>query len=93
MAERGERKCAMGVVTSAAMKDTVVVKIERLTRHPKYGKFMKRARTVMAHDPEGAAKVGDKVEIMESRPLSRRKRWRLVRVLTAAHSKEAKAAT
>jgi small subunit ribosomal protein S17 len=92
MAERGQRKREVGVVTSAAMDKTIVIKIERITRHPKYGKYTRRARKVLAHDPESAAKVGDRVEIVESRPLSRRKRWRLVRVLAAAHSEEARAA-
>jgi len=89
MAERGQRKRRVGVVTSTAMDKSIVVRLERLTKHPKYGKYMKRVHKVMAHDADNSAKVGDKVEIVESRPLSRRKRWRLARILAGAHTKEA----
>lgn len=78
---RGRRKIIVGVVTSDKMEKTVAVGVEKLVKHPKYGKFVKRSTIYKAHDEENKAKVGDKVEIMEVRPLSKSKRWRLVRIL------------
>lgn len=78
---RGRRKIIVGVVTSDKMEKTVAVEVEKLVKHPKYGKFVKRFTIYKAHDEENKAKVGDKVEIMEVRPLSKSKRWRLVRIL------------
>lgn len=72
---------AVGVVHAAKMKKTVVVDIERFVRHPKLGKYMKRYTRCYVHDEKGEAREGDKVEIMETRPLSRLKRWRLLRVV------------
>lgn len=79
--ERGNRKTAIGVVTSDKMKKTIVVKAERLVRHAKFGKYLRKYTVYKAHDEKNEAKVGDRVEIMETRPLSATKRWRLVRVV------------
>ena len=81
METRGHRRMIVGVVTSDKMDKTVVVKHERLVKHPKYGKYLKRAANYMAHDEDRQAKIGDLVEIMQTRPLSKRKCWRLVRVV------------
>jgi small subunit ribosomal protein S17 len=63
------------------MAKTVTVKVERFVQHPKFGKFVRRFTTCYAHDEKAEAKVGDRIEIMETRPLSRLKRWRLVKVV------------
>lgn len=83
MEERGKTKVKAGVVVSSKMKKTVVVEVERVFRHPVYGKVMKTAAKFKAHDEAGEYKVGDKVEIMECRPLSADKCWRVVRRLGA----------
>lgn len=77
--ERGKTKVREGVVISAKMKKTVVVRVERVFRHPDYQKVMRTAKKFKAHDEEGVCRAGDRVEIMECRPLSRDKRWRVVR--------------
>jgi len=84
MSDRGIRKSRVGVVVSDKMDKTIVVKIERKAMHPLYGKTVKITKKYKAHDEENVAKVGDKVLITETRPLSRDKRWRLVRVIEAA---------
>ena len=84
MSERGIRKSRVGIVVSDKMDKTIVVKIERKAKHPLYGKTVKITKKYKAHDEENVAKVGDKVLITETRPLSRDKRWRLVRVIEAA---------
>lgn len=81
---RGKGTIKVGVVTSDRMTRTVVVKVERLVKHPAYHRFVKRTSTFMAHDERGECHVGDKVEIVECRPLSRRKRWRVRRVVAKA---------
>jgi small subunit ribosomal protein S17 len=73
----------IGVVTSAKMAKTIVVSVERLVRHPMYGKTIRRTSTFMAHDEKGARK-GDRVRIVETRPLSRLKRWRVEEILERA---------
>ncbi|MGR3310523.1 MAG: 30S ribosomal protein S17 [Candidatus Brocadiales bacterium] len=78
---RGRRKVIVGVVSSDKMNKTVVIEVGRHVKHPKYGKFVRKATVYKAHDEENKAKVGDKVEIVEVRPLSKTKRWRLVRVI------------
>ena len=78
---RGRRKLVVGFVTSDKMNKTVVVEVGRHVKHPKYGKFMRKTTVYKAHDEESKAKVGDKVEIMEVRPLSKTKRWRLLSIL------------
>lgn len=79
--KRGKRKQRTGVVISCEMQKTIVVRAVHRVRHPVYGKEMKISQKMYAHDEKRAAKTGDKVLIMETRPLSRLKRWRLVRVL------------
>lgn len=81
MNNRGRRKRVVGIVCSDKMNKTIVVRVERKRRHPRYGKYVKSVTAYKTHDEENRAKVGDKVEIMETRPLSKTKRWRLVRVL------------
>ena len=78
---RGRRKEVVGVVTSDKMDKTVVVEKERRVKHSRYGKFIRKSTVYKVHDEENKAKVGDKVEIKEVRPLSKTKRWRLVRIL------------
>jgi len=73
-----------GVVKSDKMDQTVTVSIERLVKHPQYGKYVRFRSSFMAHDPHNSARQGDLVEIEETRPLSRHKRWRVVRVLRRA---------
>jgi small subunit ribosomal protein S17 len=75
------RKKVVGVVKSDKMQKTISVEVERFVRHPKFGKFLKRYTVFKAHDEHNDAKVGDLVEIAETRPLSKTKRWRLVRIL------------
>lgn len=84
MSERGERKLRTGVVVSDAMDKTVVVKVERRTRHSLYGKSLRRTSKLHAHDEANEAKVGDLVRLMETRPLSATKRWRVVEILERA---------
>jgi small subunit ribosomal protein S17 len=72
------------VVKSDKMDKTITVTVERLVKHPRYGKYVRRKSTFMAHNPHNTAREGDLVEIESTRPLSRRKRWRLVRVVRRA---------
>lgn len=81
MSERKLRKTRVGMVVSDKMDKTIVVAIADNVSHPLYKKIIKRTVKFKAHDEENTAHVGDKVEIMETRPLSKEKRWRLVRVL------------
>jgi len=81
MKQRGKRKELIGVVVSDKMDKTIVVKVERLVRHPLYKKVIRKHKKYKVHDEHNIAKVGDKVRIMETRPLSKEKRWRLVEVL------------
>ncbi len=85
-AERGTRKSEVGVVVSDAMDKTIVVAVETLQPHPLYGRRMKRTKKYKAHDEENTAGVGDRVLIMETRPLSKTKRWRLVEILEKAET-------
>jgi len=82
--ERTARKLRLGVVVSDKMQKTVVVEIERRMPHPVYGKMVTRSKRLKAHDEENSAKVGDTVRIMETRPLSKDKRWRLVEIVERA---------
>lgn len=82
MAEKGRKKELVGVVTSASMDKTVVIRVERRFRHPLYGKVVRRAKKFVAHDERNECAVGDTVRVRESRPLSKTKRWRLVEVLS-----------
>jgi small subunit ribosomal protein S17 len=82
--ERNARKTRVGLVVSDKMDKTVVVAIERRMAHPVYGKMMTRTKKLKAHDEENSAKAGDTVRIMETRPLSKDKRWRLVEIIERA---------
>ena len=82
--ERGIRKTRVGIVVSDKMDKTVVVAVERLVKHPLYKKYIKQTSKFKAHDSENQCDIGDKVKIMETRPLSKTKRWRLVRVVREA---------
>lgn len=82
--ERARRKTRVGRVVSDKMDKTVVVEVESLVSHPLYGRRLKRTRRFKAHDERNEAKVGDKVRLMETRPLSKEKRWRVVEVLEKA---------
>jgi len=79
--ERNLRKTKLGVVTSNKMDKSIVVKVERKVKHPLYGKFVKKSTKFHAHDEKNECSIGDTVKIMESRPLSKTKRWRLVEVV------------
>jgi len=78
------RKERIGTVTSNKMDKSIVVAVERKVKHPMYGKFIKKTTKFMAHDENNVCTVGDKVRIMETRPLSKNKCWRLVEVLEKA---------
>ena len=80
---RGKLPEVRGTVVSDRMDKTIVVKTERRVKHPRYGKYIRRYTTYYAHDELNEAKVGDKVELAFTRPLSKTKRWRLLRVVTA----------
>ena len=82
--ERNLRKTRVGKVVSTAMDKTIVVAIEDNVKHPLYGKIVKRTVKFMAHDEKNEAGVGDKVEITETRPLSKNKRWRLTAIIEKA---------
>jgi small subunit ribosomal protein S17 len=84
MEVRNLRKQKIGVVVSDKMDKTIAVNVERRLMHPLYGKFVKRSKKFFAHDEENTCKTGDTVRIMECRPLSKNKRWRLVEVLERA---------
>ncbi len=82
--ERSRRQTAVGTVVSDKMQKTVVVEIARLVRHQAYNKMVRRKTRVKAHDEDNACHVGDTVRLMETRPLSKEKRWRVVAVLEKA---------
>lgn len=82
--ERKLRKARIGVVTSDKMEKTITISVERKLRHPIYGKFVKKTKKFHAHDEKNECGVGDSVRIMETRPLSKTKRWRLVEILEKA---------
>ena len=84
MSERALRKTRVGKVVSDKMDKTIVVAIEDSVQHPLYKKVIKRTYKLKAHDEENACKVGDKVKVMETRPLSKDKRWRLVEIIEKA---------
>ena len=84
MVERNLRKTRTGVVKSNKMDKTITVTVERKVKHPIYGKFVKKTTSFHAHDEKNECTVGDIVKIMESRPLSKTKRWRLVQVVEKA---------
>lgn len=82
--ERALRKTRVGMVVSDKMDKTIVIAIEDHVKHPTYGKIIKRTIKLHAHDENNECGIGDKVEVMETRPLSKTKRWRLVRIIEKA---------
>ena len=84
MEERNRRKVREGLVTSNKMEKSIVVSVERKLKHPKYGKFLKRTTKLMAHDEKNECNIGDRVRVMETRPLSKNKCWRLVEIVEKA---------
>ena len=82
--QRTSRKTRVGMVVSDKMQKTVVVSIERRVQHPVYGKMVRRTKKLKAHDEQNEAKTGDTVRIMETRPLSKDKRWRVVEIIERA---------
>ncbi len=83
-AARGHRKERIGLVVSDKMTKTIIVAVERRVRHPLFGKEIRKTTRLHAHDEKGEAKTGDRVRIIETRPLSKLKRWRLIEVLARA---------
>jgi len=81
------RQSKVGVVTSASMAKTIVVKVTRKVQHPLYGRVLRKSKKLYAHDEQGEARLGDTVRIVETRPLSRLKRWRLAEVVSRAKGK------
>ncbi len=84
MVERALRKTRVGKVVSNKMDKTIVVAVETSVKHPLYGKIIKKTFKLKAHDEENACNIGDKVKVMETRPLSKEKRWRLVEIVEKA---------
>ena len=84
MEERNLRKVMIGTVTSNKMDKTIVVSVETSVKHPIYGKFVKRTYKLKAHDEENICQIGDKVKVMETRPLSKDKRFRVVEIVEKA---------
>jgi small subunit ribosomal protein S17 len=90
MQAHGRRKTLVGEVVSNKMLKTVSVRVDRLMKHPKFKRYVRRSRTFMAHDEKSACQPGDRVKIVETRPLSRHKRWRVMAILEHAESQEAR---
>ena len=88
MTERGSQKNLAGTVVSNKMDKTALVLVERLTKHKTYGKYIRRRSKYMAHDPQNQCRIGDKVRIIESRPISKKKRWQVMEILTKANIEE-----
>ena len=84
MSQRNKRKVRTGKVISNRMQKTIVVAVERLLQHPRYKRIVKRTNKLYAHDEKNECEIGDKVKVMETRPLSKLKRWRVVSVLEKA---------
>ncbi|MBK7096480.1 MAG: 30S ribosomal protein S17 [Saprospiraceae bacterium] len=84
MSDRKNRKQRTGIVVSNRMQKSITVLVERKLKHPLYGKFVKMSKKFMAHDENNESNIGDKVLIMETRPLSKYKRWRLVQIVEKA---------
>jgi small subunit ribosomal protein S17 len=81
MTERGQRRSLIGTVVSNRMDKTALILVERLTQHSSYKKYVRRRAKFMAHDPQNNCRIGDKVRIIESRPISKRKRWQVLDIL------------
>ncbi len=84
MEERKQRKVREGLVLSNRMDKSIVVSVERKFKHPRYGKFLKKRSKLVAHDEKNECNIGDKVKVMETRPLSKTKCWRLVEIIERA---------
>ena len=84
MEQKRHTKVRQGIVVSDKMEKTVVVRVERLTKHPTYGKVIRRAKKFKAHDEQNQCRIGDLVEIVETRPLSKDKRWRVTEIVRKA---------
>ncbi len=84
MTQRGNRKTRVGVVIKSKMDKSIIVAIERRVAHPLYRKYFKKTTKLMAHDEKNECGIGDKVKIMETRPLSKSKNWRLVEIVDKA---------
>lgn len=84
MNPKSRKRKLVGVVVSNKMEKTIVVQVDRLVKHPLYKKVLKRKSKFFAHDHENACQIGDTVEIMECRPLSKHKRWRMIEILKKA---------
>lgn len=82
--QRGRRSSKVGVVVSDRMSQTAIVAVERMVRHPDYSRIVRRTSRFFAHNEKNDARVGDQVEIVETRPLSKKKRWRVARVIARA---------
>ena len=85
MTERGSRKSLAGTVVGNKMEKTALILVERLTKHRTYGKYIRRRSKYMAHDPQNKCQIGDKVKIVESRPISKRKRWQVLEITKKAN--------
>jgi small subunit ribosomal protein S17 len=83
----------VGEVVSNKMDKTIIVRVDRLMKHAKFKRYVRRSRTFMAHDESNTCQLADKVQIIESRPLSRHKRWRVISILARAESQEARRST
>lgn len=84
MKSKGNRRRVTGMVVSDKAEKTIVVRVETLVKHPLFKKYIRRHKKFMAHDPANDCSIGDKVQIVESRPLSRRKRWQLEKIIDKA---------
>jgi len=84
MGERGAKKTLEGIVVSDKMDKTVVIRVERLIKHPRTGKYIRRRAKFMAHDDKNECKVNDKVQIVQTRPFSKHKNWRVLKILERA---------
>jgi small subunit ribosomal protein S17 len=85
MTERGLGKSLAGTVVSNRMEKTALILVERLTKHRAYGKYIRRRSKYMAHDPQNKCQIGDEVKIVESRPISKRKRWQVLEITKKAN--------
>jgi small subunit ribosomal protein S17 len=90
MQARSRRKTLVGEVVSNKMVKTVSIRVDRLMKHPKFKRYVRRSRTFMAHDENNLCQLGDRVKVIECRPLSRHKRWRVMTILERAESQGAR---
>jgi small subunit ribosomal protein S17 len=93
MQAQGRKKTMVGEVVSNKMTKTVSVRVDRLMKHAKFKRYVRRSSTFMAHDEQGTCQIGDRVKIIESRPLSRHKRWRVMAILERPESQETRRTT